>query len=151
MKNILFLLLSILLIHTASTVVSACSCGRSPNLSEEQSIVLTFEKSDVVFSGKVLKVKVLKTSIKNPFPATETTLEVLKSWKDAKTRKIIVFTRTDYCGYEFEIGSSYLVYGYNRKNNLIEMSLCPLTKRLSLADTDLQVINQHINSEMEKN
>lgn len=130
--------------HSASTVVSACSCVSDPNLSEEQSIALTYEKSNVVFSGKVLKVKVLKRSINNPFPATETTLEVVKSWKGAKTRKIIVFTRTDYCGYKFEIGDNYLVYGNRRKNNKIEMNLCPLTKKLVLVDTDLQVINRLI-------
>jgi hypothetical protein len=110
-------------------------------LSEEQNIALVYETSDVVFSGKVLKVKVLKTSINNPFPSTETTLQVVKSWKGAKTRKVIVFTRTDYCGYEFEIGDNYLVYGNRRKNNVIEMNLCPLTKKLTFADTDLQVIN----------
>jgi hypothetical protein len=143
MKNILFLLLSFVLLLSASTIVSACSCEPiDRELSVEEDIELRLKKFDAVFSGKVLRIKNLKVSADNPFPSAKVTLKVLETWKGIKTKKITVFTYTTDCGFKFEAGESYLVYGNRQKNNLVELHRCTSTKKLSFAENELKVINK---------
>lgn len=145
MKNIIFLLI---LLFTVNQIYS-CSCIHS-------TIKNDFVNSDIIFTGKVIKINkgkiidsIPSSTEKGKFyinqtPRIEFVFKVIKFIKGKeKTEFITIVTtggRTD-CGNYFELNSEHLVYSYKTdlnlnsfSNNKVEpyfsTSLCTRTKEL---------------------
>ena len=103
--------ISILFISSFPSITSACSCAELPSVEEE------FERSQAVFSGKVVDVRE-KRSIKG-YQTKSVLFEVTNTWKGVKQSQIIITTGQGGgdCGFEFKEGQEYLVYA-NRINDV---------------------------------
>lgn len=124
---ILFLLLDV-------GVARACSCMPPPPAAQ------ALTQSDAVFSGRVIKIKRVKSrnSQDEPLQEMEVVLEVNSSWKGAERKRVTVFTASQSaaCGYSFRKGVTYLVYANDSQGKLVA-SICSRTKRLKDARDDL--------------
>ncbi len=105
------LLFTLLLIFT--TKLSACSCIEENN-SFRKKVKTEYVESDLIFTGTVLSRKEIpKTSRKVFGSAVVFTFEVSEIIKGKRHHsQIEVITNSDgaSCGYEFEVGNTYLVY-----------------------------------------
>lgn len=133
-KNILFigfLTLSLLPFKQAF----ACSCAQPGPPREE------FQKADAVFSGQVIELK------KSPDTYSwEAMFYVLEAWKGITTRTVTVSSVPSggMCGYEFEKGEEYLVYGYKWDGDVLSTSLCTRTNKLTFAHEDLKELGRGV-------
>jgi len=146
MKKFLFLLFSFVLLHFVSSVSFACSCA-PPRIGETEieRIKVAHQKAKAIFSGKVLKVKVRKSSDTNPFPSVQVTFKVLETWKGVETEKVIIATednRYGGCGSEFKVGKTYLVYAYTSESGGLETNQCTRTNELPEEERDLKVLGK---------
>lgn len=105
----------------------ACSCSEPNPMSEE------LRQSDVVFMGEALQVR------KDQSGSTVEFL-VSKTWKGVSAEKITVVTADSgaSCGYSFEEGEEYLVYGLGK--DTISVSLCSRTAPVAEAYSDLSAL-----------
>ena len=92
----MLLFISILLLSSFPSITSACSCAELPSVEEE------FERSQAVFSGKVVDVRE-KRSIKG-YQTKSVLFEVTNTWKGVKQSQIIVTTGQGGgdCGFNFK-------------------------------------------------
>lgn len=132
-------LFNTLLIGSFPTITSACSCAELPSVEEE------LERSQAVFSGKVLDVKE-KQSLKG-YITISVLFEVTNTWKGVKQSQIIITTGQGGgdCGFDFKEGQEYLVYA-NESTMYGEESLvsiiCDRTNKLSVLQEDLKILGQ---------
>lgn len=112
----------LLIAGTAATVVasdhsatpSRCQCivpKEAPPL--EVAVEKAFQKSDVVFLGRVMSGRVAGDNL--PGAQLEYTFAVTESWKGLDSTNVRIRTGMGGgdCGYDFKLGRSYLVYAYN--------------------------------------
>ncbi|MDQ5826552.1 MAG: hypothetical protein M3441_20355 [Chloroflexota bacterium] len=134
----------------------ACSCGKSTP--EE-----AFQRSDAVFSGKVISVKEQKRPGKNggSYIAHAYTFDVQASWKGVPLSRLTTYRYSDFITAEgwgvtgctsegFEVGKTYLVYAWRggimsgfsegRHELSAGLSPCDRTSLLSEAGEDLQAL-----------
>ena len=116
----------------------ACSCmiPESPRDS--------LQKSDAVFSGKVVEIKEENPSypLISSMDPVWVSFEVDKVWKGPRDPITIQTPQSSAsCGYSFEKGESYLVYAYQNGNTL-EVSLCSRTTLVSNAAEDLEELGK---------
>ncbi len=126
----ILLLITLLMPHTAI----ACSCIAPEGPLEEMS------KSDFVFSGIVKRI----TSNNGPHGITlNVRLQVLSKWKGELPEEVIIETADNSaaCGYPFDKGKSYLVYGHLHEGEM-STSICTRTTRLGDASEDLTALGQ---------
>jgi hypothetical protein len=143
----LIVLVSMLLnLFTVPEEAYACSCAYQPDPKK------ALEAAHIVFAGKVLDVKEdvwvdpKEGSVYGWRKAVR--FEVNQVWKGVDQKEFIVLTNAggeSACGFDFEIGKSYLVYSY--KNNRAdkdewETGTCSRTNLLSAAKPDLEQIGQ---------
>lgn len=118
-------------------IASACKCAELPSVEEE------FERSQAVFSGKVVDIRE-KRSLKGNI--TKSVLfEVSKTWKGVKQSQIIITTGQGGgdCGFDFKEGQDYLVYAnestmYGAKS-LVSV-ICNRTNELRSSQEDLKIL-----------
>ncbi len=93
----------------------ACSCVITPEPVKKQ-IENAYSGADAVFSGEVVEVKESATDQYSLIVR----FKVAKSWKGELSREITIRTAKDsaMCGYNFEIGKTYLVYAFGKKDTL---------------------------------
>lgn len=104
----------LLLLATSSTW--ACKCG-FPTVEED------YLSSDVVFSGKVLRIdsvedeRRIKWDEQNYLQTVEVELELNETWKGTDETKVTVLTalHEPSCGYDFFVGERYVVFAKARK------------------------------------
>ena len=133
--------------------VFSCSCA-PPREDVETDIKVSVGRADVVFLGKAEKVvrvatpkKIIKKEGYDP-EIDETTFEVLKSWKGVNSDRIVsrISIVCCLCGYPFEAGKTYLVYGSRRNDGTIYTSICmrtqPLTSEQISQSIDIKVLNR---------
>lgn len=145
MSRLLHILLIICLLLTPS-FIQACSCGRI-------SIEDAFRSSDAVFIGKVISIEPKVGTVHRWIIATydnltnkdiddslfdmEVKLEVTKLWKGGATKSLTIVTPDPdvccICGFEFQVGQSYLVYA---DGTPLSTSICSRTKPLSDTATE---------------
>ena len=125
---------------------STARCSIPVSVSEE------LQKSDAVFAGKVIaeEYRPLKTSAGEGEVLT-VRIAVEKWWKGAKTEEVTQYTSTiRHSGritsaedeeFQFGLGERYLVYASKFSDNL-RTSVCQRTKKLELADEDLQKLGE---------
>lgn len=121
---------------------SACSCAGDASFSDK------FKHADVVFSGKVQAIRLALFS--SEWNAEEVTFEVQQAWSDQVHKRMAVETSQDSasCGYEFEKGKSYLVYGAYDDRGALLTHLCSGNGQLgnSQATEDLAQLNAQTTS-----
>ena len=107
--------------------------------------VVTLDQADVVFAGRVVSKEIREIE---PYWLIDfVTFEVSSSWKGVVEEKITVTTNSDslgsFCGFPFEEGHDYLVYGYNvKEEDRIFTGLCARTKRLEEAQDEIAELNR---------
>lgn len=115
-KSIYIILFALFIFLFAAPEKSfGCSCIASPDPVKKQ-IQSAFIGSDAIFSGEVIEVKESPTDKYN----FVVKFKVNKSWKDETSQEITINTAREsaMCGYNFEIGKTYIVYAAGTANNL---------------------------------
>ena len=109
-----------------------CDCDLTPTPENG------FEMADVVFSGQVIQIV---EDWDNYF--NEVSISVSYLWKGEIANEVLILTGIDdgLCGYSFEIGLDYLIYGYYSGNE-IWTDICTRTNLLEYANEDLDYLNQ---------
>lgn len=137
MAKVLFILL---LLHPFIT--NACSCIG------ENSVKKEVERSDVVFSGKVLSKNIFSvndSNLPNGFllHKAEYVILVSKLFKGkllCDTIKVVTGVGKGDCGYEFLIGVEYIIYAYNsdkyfesgqKTDNFLQTDICSRTRKIN--------------------
>jgi len=103
------------------------------------------EQADVVFAGTVVSKELRETE--SHWFMYFVSLEVSSSWKGVVEEKITVTTNSDslgsFCGFPFEEGQEYLIYGYKEnEGDPIFTSICTRTKRLEDAQEEIAALNR---------
>jgi hypothetical protein len=152
MKHFAILGIALVIVIVFHTMSFACSCGRI-------SIEDAFLQSDAVFLGQVLDVQKNVGSIRRWFYGLQlrfiggtfddsvfhmsVTFSVNKRWKGATARSFVVQTPDAkvccICGYEFEVGKSYLVYA---SGTPLYTNICSRTKTSSEAVPDTALLDR---------
>ncbi len=117
----------------------ACSCFPRGDEPLKQQVNKAKNDSQTVFSGKVLEV------IRKPgnFQVI-VKLRVENLWKGNVSRQITVLTGADsaLCGYNFEVGKSYLIYASGADVNNLQTNICTRTANLSEAKADIKILGK---------
>lgn len=106
-----------LLLLLAASSAWACKCA-FPTVEED------FLNSDVVFSGKVLRIdsvedeRRIKRDEHDYLQTVEVELELNETWKGTVETKVTVLTELQHtlCGYDFSVGERYVVFARARKS-----------------------------------
>ena len=134
-------LLLILVIIFSITKTFACTCAVT-NESLSKKVKKEFIQSDLIISGKVIDIKILNTSeIWSSADPIIYKFEITKTIKGKLKKEVIdiVSERSGAsCGYNFELGESYLVYAIksthfsSKTNNEFDFvtSLCTRNQKL---------------------
>ena len=135
--SVLFSLISMSIVPTTSY---ACSCVEPPSVEDE------LERSQAVFSGKVLEVKEQKDF--RGYMKKRVLIEVAETWKGVSESQVFITTGSGGgdCGYEFQVGQEYLVYAtestmYGSQAELVTI-ICDRTTELGAAQEDLAVLGE---------
>ncbi|MGD6832528.1 hypothetical protein ACQCT5_10215 [Sutcliffiella halmapala] len=125
----LFLLISLFSLPFSSSTY-ACSCLPPGTPLAE------LEKSDAVFSGKVIEVKTDDSTL-------IAKISVKESWKGMDSKETTVHTAIDSagCGVNFETGKEYIVYAY-QEDGKYTTYLCSRTAELAYAHEDLNELGE---------
>lgn len=140
MKKIAFYLFGIFA-FTLFTIVdaSACSCLAQGEEPVAQQVGRAKKDARAVFSGKVLEVirKPESSSVIVKFRAD-------KSWKGSVSRRISLSTGADsaLCGFNFEVGKSYLIYAQGANAKDLQTNICTRTAALTSAKADLKALGK---------
>jgi hypothetical protein len=133
--------ISILLVLAAAAIIVrpncayACSC-RPPGTPAEE-----LNQSDAVFLGRVVEVNAARGSITGSGDSTTVTFDVSKVWKGQITRTSILVTpgSSASCGFTFEQGKDYVVYGRMNEGSLTT-NLCSRTRLAEEASEDIAAL-----------
>lgn len=135
MKKVItfFFFVSLLVINSFPSIVSACSCAELPSVKEE------VERSDAVFSGMVLDIREKRNASKSVL------FEVRNIWKGADESQIIITTGQGGgdCGFIFKEGTEYLVYAsestlFGEKS--LASSICDRTNKMTSLQEDITIL-----------
>lgn len=113
----------------------ACSCAMSRSTQE------SIDQTEVIFSGTVEDVR---ASGDMQFSVSMSIDEDWKGLEASERAEVTVYTAKDSaaCGYAFEEGEEYLVYGYrDAETDVVRVGLCSATKLLDQADEDLALLS----------
>lgn len=133
MKKYIFLIFAIIFMLVSADAVSACSCLASKEKSESKKVKTAYKQSAAVFYGEVTEVTRQENSLLVKFK-----VEII--WKGVSTKEVIVQTAENsaMCGFNFEAGKRYLVYGDGKSENL-QTNIC---SRTSGQDADKKYLNK---------
>lgn len=108
----------------------ACSCiPADPEKTLEQQVGEAYKNSSAVFSAKVLSIS--ENSAKY---SKIVKLKLTKSWKGKLSKSFTITTAMDsaMCGYNFEIGKTYLIYAYGKNAKNLSTNLCSRTAQIAV-------------------
>jgi hypothetical protein len=148
MMNLLIALLTMSLGCTTifSVPGETCSClSYVPDASVNRKVNDALKRSGAVFSGEVTRIDTQPSGF---FQGNlVVTLRVKESWKTVNsvtatviTAPVVINTGPSFsrsCGYQFEVGQSYLVYVESAAGGSLVTGLCSRTKKLADATEDL--------------
>ena len=103
-----------------------------------------FKKRDVVFTAKVLSIEDEQPPERNNY-YRKVKMELLCAYKGELNKIEIVETLVSSasCGYHFQIGTTYLVYGTQyRVGGYISTNICTRTRPLAYAEKDIKKIKR---------
>lgn len=134
MRSIKLGLAIVVFLLVSTGVAQACTCAPPPSPAQALS------QSDAVFSGRVIKIKRVKSKdALADLWGVEVVFAVNTSWKGGRQKTVSVFTASQSaaCGYNFSTGMTYLVYA-DASQGKLATSLCSRTSRLKDAREDLK-------------
>lgn len=136
---LLIITFCMILVSSSPSRAGACSCAESPSVEDE------LERSQAVFSGKVLEIRENRNLIG---ARTKSVLfEVANTWKGVKQSQIIIKTGQGGgdCGIDFIEGVEYLVYAHESDmygaKSLVSI-MCDRTNKLSSSKEDLEILGE---------
>lgn len=141
MKKVMpFFILMVMVVFVASSfpsVASACSCAELPTAAEE------LERSEAVFSGKVLDIKDKRSA--QGYISKSVLFEVTNTWKGVSRSQIIITTGQGGgdCGFNFTEGQEYLVYAYESDmygSKSLVTGICDRTNYITSLKDDLPIL-----------
>lgn len=119
------------LMAVSATRVRACSCvPEHPVLTLKQQVVAARQRSDAVFSARIVALRNENEGGRSVTYA----IEVIRVWKGDVPRTTIVSTGSNsaMCGYAFSVGETYLIYaGGGNDSTGFSTTHCTRTARLS--------------------
>lgn len=127
MKKYLLLLAFVFIFFSAEKVF-ACSClARDESNLVGQTVSENFRQATAIFTGRVLQV-----NRKNNQPNVTVKLAVQKRWKGKISNEIKIVTAADSaaCGFNFEVGKTYLVYA-SETDGKLSTDICSRTALIS--------------------
>jgi len=140
MNKIIFYTLGIFaFLIFAGIDVYACSCIPRSDETIQQQINRAKKDSQAVFSGKVLQI------IRKPENhQVVVKLRVENLWKGNLSKEVTVLTGSDsaLCGYQFEVGQSYLIYASGADKNNLHTNICTRTAKFSEAKADVKALGK---------
>lgn len=124
----------------------ACTCEPEDG-NTKQYIETSYKASDVVFSGRVVKLVEIGYSDIREQPLVSATIEVYEVWKGSLYRHFIV--KTDICDFPLHYGEEYLIFAYENGGDLYADTFCNPTTELINADKYIGLlgVGSHPNSE----
>jgi hypothetical protein len=139
-KKITFCLFSVLaFLLLTKGEVSACSCLAPGEETVMQQVSRAKNDALVVFTGKVLEI------VKKPGSSSVVVkFRAEKSWKGNVSRRINISTgeNSALCGFNFEVGKSYLIYAQGTNATDLQTNICTRTAGLTNAKADLKVLGR---------
>ncbi len=133
MKDFLRVAILLVAVLLATSMTGACTVEVIGDGSPRSMI----HHARAVFAGEVLEITNTPQSEREmgvtPYSVR---LRVNRYWKGVKTREVTVHTDMVGCGPHFEVGRTYLVYGFGKELETASSR----TKELRFADDDLRVI-----------
>jgi hypothetical protein len=141
MKKIIFLSIGfIVMIIFASITALACSCptvGSMTRIGSESLTILSLRNAKVVFSGEVVGIKKIpKTRM------LQIRIEVKESWKKVLPKEITITTELGGCGYDFQVGTEYLVFANSSDDGNLSTGLCLRNRELYKATEELEILGK---------
>jgi hypothetical protein len=140
MKKFTFYLFAVFALMLFTNVETrACSCLPFGDESVAKQVARAKNDARVVFSGRVLEV------IRNPEKHQITVkIKAEKSWKGTVPRRVTITTASDsaLCGYNFEVGKSYLIYAQGADAKNLQTNLCTRTAGIADAKADLRALGK---------
>lgn len=126
----------VLLFISGTSTLLACDCDGRPTFET------SFKNSDMIFTGEVITIKphnVVKTSAVETYSEVLVEFRITAMYKGKKVKRVEVITAVAVatCGYPFEEGRQYLVYG-NSESDRINVSYCSRTSELTDAKDDIK-------------
>lgn len=132
-----------------------CGCfSKEPaNASLEQKIKYHVKHSEAVFSGSVVEINEIKSGVFKGNLAVR--FEVERAWKNARSKFIVVLTSpsvrrsspplSENCGYNFQLGKTYLVYVELKSGPNLITGACSRTRELETGKQDLKILSEMVN------
>lgn len=122
--------------------VYGCIC------SPEVSVGEAFQEATAVFDGRVKYIKIVYDKVSEDDGTKTLSFQQIvlvkivaeRIWKGVTNKEFIVRTAVDGCGYEFKVGSRYLVYAYGQ--HILSTSGCTRTKPLSEAAMEVKQLDK---------
>lgn len=140
-KLILLLMIGILYAGIVAwpATANACSCIEPPGVTEE------LERSDAVFSGKVISIEEKPPLLS--VPSKTVIFQVARIWKGIEQSQVKITTGQGGgdCGFDFNMGQEYLVYAVKSNSyglNSLSTILCDRTDILSQAQGDFPLLGE---------
>lgn len=134
------LCLVFLIIISTPSISYACSCTEPVSVEEE------FERSEAVFTGKVMNVREDKRF--DGMVTKSVLFEVSETWKGVSQSQVIITTGLGggNCGFKFIEGVEYLVYAeqssmYSEEEQLVT-TICDRTNELHASGEDLAILGE---------
>lgn len=117
----------------------ACSCVPFGEESVQQQVSKAKTNAQAVFVGKVLQI--IKKPEKHEIVVK---LKVENLWKGYLSKEVTVSTGADsaLCGYNFEVGQSYLIYAGGADVNNLQTNICTRTAKFSAAKADIKALGK---------
>src|SRR5258705_1588260 len=141
------ILLPIICSVTSAPRTSMCSCIL-PKGARSQ-VQLFMPNADVVFAGTVTEIKwkvapLDSTRLDSPMMFRLAVMVPSETWKGAVPDTVIVWTPDDVgvCGFDFEEGQRYLVFGTRRDSLSVRSGLCTGTQPWAGARAYLKVLGR---------
>ena len=132
-RNVLIIWVILLNVFLYFDFAFPCTCAPPGTPTEE------LEKSDAVFKGTVVELKVDTLRVQNAAMLFfRVKFEVVAAWKGVDLGEVTLSTNFESaaCGFPFKQGVDYLVYAFSQ-NDSLSTNLCTRTKKLSEAQEDL--------------
>ena len=137
MRRVFFGFFILMLAHSVANTAYGCQCARG-------TLCEAYDKSSVVFAGTVVEITSGTQQVGGETaPAYIVRLLVNQPFKGTLDAEISVITGVSGgdCGYPFEHGRKYLVYGYkDPKTGLIYTGICSRTNIFDEATEDLDYL-----------
>ncbi len=119
-------IISLLILFVTQLNADACKCVIPSSKFKE-----AYEKADYVFIGQCVKAEFVEKNSDNSDSsyAVRYTFEIQRAWKGiSKQKTLFVYTGIGFgdCGFQFDLGLSYIIYGY-AENGKIHTNICSRT------------------------